>query len=159
MKKNIKKTSFSGVELETKKVSSGRHSCTRTGGRVQSFSFMCLSGNKNPIKPMIGYKNGKSKTNSGAKTKAIKGAVESASTIYFPYNEKTKTIKFSMSGKCGATEVLLRPGSGLSVPDFARVFFELIGLLNVSMKIIGPTNKRNVFDAIKDAFSRSELYK
>jgi small subunit ribosomal protein S5 len=158
MRKNIKKNHSSGLELETKKIGSGRHSCTRTGGRVQSFSCMFLAGNKNPLNPMIGFSTGKAKTNLGAKTKALRKASVSCAEKYVPYDKKTETIRFPMKGKEGATRIFLAPGSGLSVPDCARSFFEMIGVKNVSMKVIGPANKKNIIKAIMDVFSRSELY-
>lgn len=160
MKKNKRKFVVdSSIELETKQIASGRHSCTREGGRVQSFSCMFLAGNKNINKPLFGFSRANAGNYQAAKSKAMRKSVNTCSSLFIPFSKKTGTISHPLCGRRGSTKVFLFPAGGLVVPNDFRAFFELIGIHNIGMKIIGQSsNKSNVISAILAAFSRSELY-
>lgn len=162
MKSGLKNRKFSkevNLELEVINLSSGRHSCTKKGGRIQSFSSIFISGNRNADNPVFGFGRGKAKIYSLAKQKASRKAANGSVNIFVPFDKTRTTIKHPLTGRSESASVVLMPGSGLNVPDSCRALFELIGLHNVSMKIVSSTkNKKNIIYAILDAFHKASLF-
>lgn len=126
------------------------------GGSRLSFSVMLLSGNK---RGRVGYAVCKDKEVSNARAKASKAAKRSM--VKVPLKEG-RTVHHDMIGKFGATMVIVKsakPGSGIVAGGALRPLFELLGIQDVTAKIVGSTNPHNVVAAALSALSKVDTPK
>ncbi len=125
------------------------------GGRRFAFSALVVVGDK---KGNIGVALGKSREVASAISKALKRARKNmfAVPLY-----KT-TIPFTVMGKHGASEVLIRSaskGTGLIAGGAVRSVMESLGVRDVLAKSIGASNPQNVVKATINALMKLKAAK
>ncbi|MBZ1348255.1 MAG: 30S ribosomal protein S5 [Candidatus Nealsonbacteria bacterium] len=127
-------------DFESKLLDLARVAHTRTGGRKIRFRAVMICGNK---KGKIGIGTAKGKDVALAIEKATK--IAKKKLIEVPIFEDT--ILYEVDAKFGAAKILLKPqrkGKGLVAGGIVRVICSLVGIKNISSKIIGKTgNKLN----------------
>lgn len=114
------------------------------GGRVFSFSATVVVGDKHG---RVGYAHRKAKEVTIAIQKATDGARRNMKRIAL--NHKM-TLQHPITVECGSTKVVMKPaseGSGIIAGGATRDVFEVLGISNVSAKIIGSSNPNNVIQA------------
>lgn len=117
------------------------------GGRRLAFSALVVVGDH---KGGMGVALGKSREVSSAISKALKRAKKSMSS--FPLYKTT--IPYTVVGKHGASEVILRSaskGTGLIAGGAVRSVLEVMGVRDVLAKSVGASNPQNVVKATLDA--------
>lgn len=127
-------------EFESRLLDLARVSHTRAGGRKMRFRVVMITGNR-AGKIGVGVATGQD----------VAAAVEKATRlskknlIEIPIVENT--IPYEVTAKFGSAEVLLRPqrkGRGLVAGGTVRVVCTLVGIKNISSKVLGRTgNKLN----------------
>lgn len=120
------------------------------GGSRLSFSVLLLAGNKHG---RVGYAICKDREVANARMKASKVARREMLRISL---KESRTLHHDVSAKYGATKVLLRsakPGSGIVAGGALRQLFELLGVQDVTAKIMGSTCSHNVIRAGMKALS------
>ncbi len=142
--KDFRKTA--GDEFEDRVVQINRVSKKRQGGSKISFSVVVVVGNK---KGKVGVGLGKAPSVSTAMSKA--SAYAKKHLIEVPL--KGTTIPHSVRVKRGAAEVLLKPappGSGIIAGGAVRAVVEMVGVRDISSKILGTENQAsNVYATLK----------
>lgn len=127
-------------EFESKLLDLARISHTRAGGRKMRFRAVIVTGDK---QGKIGVGVAKGKDVALAIEKATRLSKKYLITI--PMIEDT--IPHEVTAKFGPAKILLRPqrkGRGLVAGGTVRVICTLVGIKNISSKIIGRTrNKLN----------------
>jgi len=127
-------------EFETKLLDLARTSHTRAGGKRIGFRAVIIIGNK---QGKVGLGLAKGKDVALAVEKATRAARKNIISI--PIVEDT--IAHEVSCKFGAAEILLKPqrkGRGLVAGGTVRVICTLLGIKNISSKVLGRTgNKLN----------------
>ena len=137
-------------EFESKLLDLARIAHTRAGGRKMRFRALVVSGNK------------QGKVGMGvAKGSDVALAIEKATRLSKKYlieiPVSADTIPHQVLAKIGAAKVLLRPqrkGRGLVAGGTVRVICTLVGIKNISSKILGRTgnkinNARATIEALK----------
>lgn len=122
------------------------------GGRIFSFSVLAIIGNK---KGVYGIGHGKSLDITSAKKKAIALARKSLVKINL---RSARTVHHTVSGKFGATDVIIRPaapGTGVVAGGAVRSLLEAIGVQDVVTKIIGSSNVYTALLATADALGKT----
>jgi small subunit ribosomal protein S5 len=129
------------------------------GGRRFSFAALVAVGSRNG---QVGIGYGKANEVPPAVEKAIKDARKNVVTV----NLSGTTIPHAVSGKFGATQVVLIPaseGTGVIAGAAARAVLELAGVHNVLTKVYGSTGAKNVVKATMNALqalcSREQIEK
>lgn len=120
------------------------------GGRRLAFSALVVVGDH---KGGMGIALGKSREVSSAIAKALRRA-KKMMTSYPLY--KT-TVPFTVVGKHGASEVIIRSaskGTGLIAGGAVRSVLEVMGVRDVLAKSIGASNPQNVVKATVDALNK-----
>ena len=120
------------------------------GGRRLAFSALVVVGDH---KGGMGIALGKSREVASAISKALRRAKKSI-TSYPLY--KT-TVPYTVMGKHGASEVIIRSaskGTGLIAGGAVRSVLEVMGVRDVLAKSIGASNPQNVVKATVDALSK-----
>jgi small subunit ribosomal protein S5 len=119
------------------------------GGRRLAFSALVVVGDR---KGSVGVALGKSREVSSAIAKALRRARKTM----FPVPMYKTTVPFSVKGKHGASEVILRSaskGTGVIAGGAVRAILEALGVRDVLAKSVGPSTPHNVamatFDALK----------
>lgn len=131
------------VELDSRVVDIRRTTKVVKGGRDFSFSATAVVGDR---KGNIGYGRGKAKEVSIAIQKATDSARRNMKKIRL----RSGTIQHPIVARHGATTVIMKPasqGTGIIAGGAMRDVFEVLGVNNVSAKIIGSANAINVIDA------------
>lgn len=108
-----------------------------TGGNAIGFTALAVVGDH---EGRVGAALGKSRDVSKAIQKAINKAKDNVVTI----NLKNNTIPHDVSDKYAAAQVLLKPapeGSGIIAGGPVRVVLDLVGIKDVSAKMLGSSNK------------------
>lgn len=108
-----------------------------TGGNAIGFTALAIVGNH---EGKVGAALGKAKDVSRAIEKAIGKAKENIVKV----NLKGNTIPHQVRHKYAAAEVLLKPapeGSGIIAGGPARAVLDLVGVKDVSAKMLGSSNK------------------
>lgn len=123
------------------------------GGNRYGFSVMVAVGNHAGT---LGVGVGKAPSVRPAIEKASRKAKKNLVTI--PLHEGT--IPFPVDIKRGAAYITLRPrpaGSGIAVGGAVRVIAELVGIRDLSGKIVGSRNKPANVYAMLDALKKLEV--
>ncbi len=131
------------VELDSRIVDIRRTTKVVKGGRDFSFAAVGVVGDGNC---RVGYGRGKAKE----VTIAIQKATDSARRNMKRVHLANGTIQHPIQASHGATTVIMFPGaegSGIIAGGAMRDLFEVIGMRNISAKIIGSANPSNVLEA------------
>jgi small subunit ribosomal protein S5 len=151
MKKEEKKNNSSNstskiTEMEEKVIEIRRVSKKTKGGSTMGFTALVVVGDRDG---KIGYGYGKA----GNVADAIGKAFSSAKKDMQKINLKGKTIPHEVTAKLGASKVLLKPapeGTGIIAGGSVRTVVDLVGIKDISSKVLGSNNKlSNVRCAIK----------
>lgn len=132
---------------------------TVKGGRVQSFSALCVVGDK---KGRVGIGTGKAREATNAIEKAFNDAKKNMITVSIAGN----TIPHAIIQKYGACTVRLLPakeGTGVIAGGAARPVLELAGIKDITSKNQGSSNKINTvratFEALKALRTKEQVAK
>lgn len=120
------------------------------GGRRFAFSALVVVGDRNG---KVGVALGKSREASSAISKALKRARKNMFVVPL---YKT-TIPFTVTGKHGASKVLLKSaskGTGVIAGGAVRALMAALGVKDVLAKSLGSGNPQNVVKATVDALLR-----
>lgn len=131
------------VQLDSRVVDIRRTTKVVKGGRDFNFSATAVVGDG---KGRIGFGRGKAKEVSIA----IQKATESARRSMREIGLRGSTLQHPIVSRHGATTVIMRPaseGSGIIAGGAMRDVFEVLGVSNVSAKIIGSASANNVIQA------------
>ena len=131
------------VELDSRIVDIRRTTKVVKGGRDFSFSAVAVVGDG---KGTVGFGRGKAKE----VTIAIQKATDSARRNMKKINLRGSTLQHPVTARHGATKVIMQPGtegSGIIAGGAMRDLFEVLGIHNVSAKIIGSSSPANVVHA------------
>lgn len=129
--------------LREKMVSVNRVTKVVKGGRILGFAALTVVGDGDGA---IGMGKGKSRE----VPVAVQKAMEEARRKMKKVNLKSGTIHHTVTGKHGATTVLMSPapgGTGVIAGGPMRAVFEVMGVTDVVAKINGSTNPYNVVRA------------
>lgn len=144
---------FSSQLVYSKLVSSGK-----AGGRKFLFSSFSISGNK---KNKIGMGYGRANQPGSAIKKSIFSSIKNAE--YFSFGD-SDTIPFEAKSKYKSSIVFLKPCSknnGLKAGGVVRKILTLLGIKNVTSKIIGSKHPKNValatFEALRFLEERKKI--
>ncbi len=132
---------------------------TVKGGRIQSFSALCVVGDK---KGRVGIGTGKAREIANAIEKGFNAAKKNMITVSMHGN----TIPHAVVQKYGACTVRLMPakeGTGVIAGGAARPVLELAGVKDVTSKNQGSSNKINTvratFYALKSLRTKEQVAK
>jgi len=132
---------------------------TVKGGRVQSFSALCVVGDK---KGRVGVGTGKAREAVNAIEKGFSAAKKNMITV----SMSGTTIPHAIVMKYGASAIRLIPakeGTGVIAGGAARPVLELSGIKDITSKIQGSSNKINTvratFNALKALKTKDEVAK
>lgn len=131
------------VQLDSRVVDIRRTTKVVKGGRDFNFSATAVVGDG---KGRVGFGRGKAKEVSIA----IQKATDSARRNMREIGLKGSTLQHPIVSRHGATTVIMRPaseGSGIIAGGAMRDVFEVLGVSNVSAKIIGSASANNVIQA------------
>ena len=126
-------------EFEERVMQIKRVSKKTKGGNQMSFTSLVIVGDK---KGKIGFGLGKATNVPAAITKAVTVAKKGIAKI----NLKGPTIAYSIEEKFGAAKVLIKPapeGSGIIAGGTVRNVLELVGVKDISAKMMGSNNKNS----------------
>jgi small subunit ribosomal protein S5 len=129
--------------LREKMVAINRVTKVVKGGRILGFAALTVVGDGDGT---VGMGKGKSREVPVAVQKAMEEARRRMSKV----NLRDGTIHHSVTGKHGATTVLMSPapaGTGVIAGGPMRAVFEVMGVTDVVAKTIGSTNPYNVVRA------------
>ncbi|GMH34464.1 hypothetical protein BSKO_02298 [Bryopsis sp. KO-2023] len=121
-------------------------------GRIVRYRAMVVVGN---LKGLCSYGTSKAATVQAAIENAKKRALK---TLIFIPRYREHTIFEQSSAKCTATKVLMWPrsrGFGVRCNDVLYQVCELIGLQDISIKVIGSRSKFNTIRAFFDALEKT----
>lgn len=113
------------------------------GGRIMSFSALTVVGDGDG---RVGMGKGKAKEVPIAIQKAMDQAKRSLMKV--PLHDGT--IYHDSVGKHGSTKVFMQPakeGNGIKAGGPMRLVFDVLGVKNISAKVLGSTNPYNVVRA------------
>ena len=136
-------------EFEEKVVQVRRVCKVVTGGKRLGFRILTVVGDR---KGKVGLGIGKA----GDVAVAIRKGVEAAKKNLISFPMVGNTIPHGVTGKLGASEVLLRPapsGRGVIAGGAVRVVLELAGIRDVVAKSIGSSSAINSAKATINALS------
>jgi small subunit ribosomal protein S5 len=129
--------------LREKMVAINRVTKVVKGGRILGFAALTVVGDGDGA---VGMGKGKSRE----VPVAVQKAMEEARRHMAKISLKDGTLHHSVSGRHGATKVLLSPaaaGTGVIAGGPMRAVFEVMGVTDVVAKTIGSTNPYNVVRA------------
>ncbi|MFN3234756.1 MAG: 30S ribosomal protein S5 [Gammaproteobacteria bacterium] len=135
--------------LRERLVAVNRNSKVVKGGRKFSFSAVVVVGDGNG---KVGYGRGKGTEVPVAIQKAMQAARKSMRQV--PLNGNT--LHYEVKARHGATRIVMFPaveGTGIIAGGPMRAVFEVLGVENVSAKVIGSTNPVNVVRAAVDTLA------
>ncbi len=137
-------------EFDERVIRVSRVSTKTKGGDQMSFSVLMVIGNH---KGKVGVGLGKAKSVVGAIKKGVRRAKKNL--IEVPI-QKT-TIPFGIAGKHGGGRVLLKPaqkGSGVIAGGSVRAVVEVVGIKDISAKILGSDNQASSVYATMTALKK-----
>lgn len=123
------------------------------GGRRFNFTAMVVTGDAENNKVGVGF--GKA----SQVPEAIRKATEKARASMMRAQIVEGTVPHLVTGKFGATKVLLRPaspGTGVIASSTVRSILDAAGYTNVLTKVIGSNNAHNVVKATLNALENLE---
>ncbi len=126
-------------EFEERVLQIKRVSKKTKGGNQMSFTALVIVGDK---KGKIGFGLGKATNVPAAIAKAVTVAKKGIAEI----NLKGPTIAYPIEEKFGAAKVLIKPapkGSGIIAGGTVRNVLELVGIKDISAKMMGSNNKNS----------------
>ncbi|HEX8987695.1 MAG TPA: 30S ribosomal protein S5 [Rhodocyclaceae bacterium] len=129
--------------LREKMVSINRVTKVVKGGRILGFAALTVVGDGDGA---VGMGKGKAREVPVAVQKAMEEARRKMSKV----NLKDGTLHHAVTGKHGATTVLMSPapsGTGVIAGGPMRAVFEVVGITDVVAKCIGSTNPYNLVRA------------
>lgn len=133
-------------EYEEKVIQIKRVSKKTKGGNQIGFTALLVIGNR---QGKVGVGLGKGKTVADAVQKGVAKAKENLVEITFEGN----TIPHQVEKKLKSAKILLMPapkGAGIIAGGSVRVVLELVGIKDVSSKMLGSSNKNtNLYCAIE----------
>jgi small subunit ribosomal protein S5 len=136
--------------LREKMISVNRVTKVVKGGRIMAFAALTVVGDGDG---RVGMGKGKSKE----VPVGVQKAMEQARRQMIKVSLKSGTVHHAVTGKHGATTVLIQPasdGTGVIAGGAMRAVFEVVGVTNVLAKCFGPTNPYNVVRATLNALER-----
>ena len=142
----VQKTEEPGDGLREKMISVNRVTKVVKGGRIMAFAALTVVGDGDG---RVGMGKGKSKE----VPVGVQKAMEQARRQMIKVSLKSGTVHHAVTGKHGATTVLIQPasdGTGVIAGGAMRAVFEVVGVTNVLAKCFGPTNPYNVVRATLD---------
>jgi small subunit ribosomal protein S5 len=148
--KKVQQTEERDDGLREKMVSVNRVTKVVKGGRILGFAALTVVGDGDG---RVGMGKGKSRE----VPVAVQKAMEEARRKMFKVSLKSGTLYHTVTGKHGATEVMIQPapdGTGIIAGGAMRAVFEVIGITNVVAKAHGSTNPYNIVRATLDGLSR-----
>lgn len=137
-------------EFEEKVVQVNRVSKKTKGGNKIGFSVLVVVGDK---KGRVGVGLGKSANVSNAIAKAIQYAKKHLISVPL----RGTTIPHDIRVKWGAAEILLKPappGSGVIAGGAVRAVVEVVGIRDISSKVLGTKNQATNVYATLEALRR-----
>ena len=139
----VQKTEEPGDGLREKMISVNRVTKVVKGGRIMAFAALTVVGDGDG---RVGMGKGKSKE----VPVGVQKAMEQARRQMIKVSLKSGTVHHAVTGKHGATTVLIQPaseGTGVIAGGAMRAVFEAVGVHNVLAKCIGSSNPYNVVRA------------
>jgi small subunit ribosomal protein S5 len=141
----------SGVESSLVRI----YRCAKVvkGGRTFSFGALMVVGDR---KGSVGIGYGKANEVPNAVEKGTKDARKQM----FKVNLKGSTIPHQVTGRSGASTVVLapaRPGTGVTAGKSVRPVLELAGSTDILTKAYGSTSPKNLVKATLDALRQLKL--
>ena len=139
--------------LEEKLIQVNRVAKVIKGGRIFSFTALCVVGDGNG---KVGYGRGKAREVTTARQKAM----DNARSNMIEVELNNGTLHYPMLAHSGATKVYMQPaapGTGVIAGSAVRAVLELAGVQNVLTKIHGSYDPVNVVRATFEALRDMEL--
>lgn len=139
--------------LEEKLIQINRVAKVIKGGRIFSFTALCVVGDG---KGKVGYGRGKAREVTIARQKAMDNARSNMIDVQL----NRGTLHYPMLAHSGATKVYMQPaspGTGVIAGSAVRAVLELAGVQNVLTKIYGSYDPVNVVRATFEALRDMEL--
>ena len=155
-----KKIDISTLDLTESVIDIKRVAKVVKGGRRFKLRAIVAVGNKNGY---IGLGIGKATETIDAIRKATESARKNIKRVYINENG---TIPYQITGKRGASKILLKPasqGTGVIATNTVRNILELAGIKNILTKSLGSNTAVNLakatFEGLVSIYSPEELYK
>ncbi|MDR0234510.1 MAG: 30S ribosomal protein S5 [Zoogloeaceae bacterium] len=148
--KKVQQAEEQGDGLREKMVSVNRVTKVVKGGRILGFAALTVVGDGDGS---VGMGKGKSRE----VPVAVQKAMEEARRKMFKVSLKSGTLYHTVTGKHGATEVMIQPapeGTGIIAGGAMRAVFEVVGITNVVAKAHGSTNPYNIVRATLNGLAR-----
>ncbi len=139
-----------GGVLEDTVIKIDRYAKVVKGGRRFSFGVLVVVGDRSGN---VGIGYGKANSVPQGVEKAIADAKKNMVAI----NRKHSSIPHAVSGRVGASHVVLVPaseGTGVIAGKMIRPLFELAGIRNLLTKAYGSTTPKNLLKAGMDALKK-----
>jgi small subunit ribosomal protein S5 len=149
----LKRVNPEGLDLKDRVIHISRVAKVVKGGRRFSFSAVVVVGDGNGH---VGSGLGKA----NEVPDAIRKAVQNAKRDLLRVPVVDDTIPFEVSGKFGASLVIMRPaspGTGVIAGSGVRAVIESAGIANILTKSIGSNNPHNLVKAAIDGLSQLRM--
>jgi len=137
-------------EFEERVIQIKRVSKKTSGGNTIGFSALVVVGDK---KGRVGIGLGKAKDVSSSVQKAVSQAKRNLINVKL----KNTTIAHEVHSTFGAAEVFLKPapkGSGIIAGGAVRVVLELVGVKDISAKMLGSNNRSSNLKCALEALKK-----
>ena len=137
-------------EFEERVIQIKRVSKKTSGGNTIGFSALVVVGDK---KGRVGIGLGKAKDVSSSVQKAVSQAKRNLINVKL----KNTTIAHEVHSTYGAAEVFLKPapkGSGIIAGGAVRVVLELVGVKDISAKMLGSNNRSSNLKCALEALKK-----
>jgi small subunit ribosomal protein S5 len=149
----LKRVNPEGLDLKDRVIHISRVAKVVKGGRRFSFSAVVVVGDGNGH---VGSGLGKA----NEVPDAIRKAVQNAKRDLLRVPVVDDTIPFEVSGRFGASHVIMRPaspGTGVIAGSGVRAVIESAGIANILTKSLGSNNPHNLVKAAIDGLSQLRM--